>query len=538
MGARPPQNNFMSNQNNNQLSFNFDDFDSFFEDMKNADIQVKDSAPKATPTKAQVKPTEVKTGKKKPGLNIDGVKTVVMAGEKKVSVKEGMFDKKTASAEEVVKVYLEAAGIKAPAGAFTAMANGKTEIRIAYNKDGALSDGSTVPVTFMGFRVRTPEGDVDFFKDATDATIREAVAGKYPKYAEPLYRFVDCGEATFYPIPVATEFVLPFSEKLSVKVGDKDVELTFEAKKAEPNKAAEDDEEENDEEAVDNGGTEELSSETIAAALRKAVKDDFFDVAKTADGTILAVPRVVKPLPVGGAKTPYVSESDKKRPITPELRIEWGYGHLDLFGIPETEGMTEISEKEALSILKKRNPIYKEITGMKWFEDKQFWFPNYPSSTKGAETPLFAVTETETGCLFCAPKRIPKSLISEVARHFFEEMRETGNESAAALIYNKNDGTWRVSYPTILEASPVSVVCNYWEDVNVANGEVVGVQMHSHPNMSISFSSIDDRDEIYEGVLYAVFRKEDNFKDRYIFDARFRQDGKFQMFPLDLILRD
>lgn len=117
-------------------------------------------------------------------------------------------------------------------------------------------------------------------------------------------------------------------------------------------------------------------------------------------------------------------------------------------------------------------------------------------------------------------------------------MRETGNESAAALIYNKNDGTWRVSYPTILEASPVSVVCNYWEDVNVANGEVVGVQMHSHPNMSISFSSIDDRDEIYEGVLYAVFRKEDNFKDRYIFDARFRQDGKFQMFPLDLILRD
>lgn len=503
------------------------DFDELFDSFKEAEVD--------TVASATVVPTNVSTSKKEKTLRLEGVKAIVMGGGKKVTVKEGMFAKKSATISEVVSVYLENAKIEAPAEAYTAASNG-AEIRIAYNVNNVLSDTDTLPANIITYRFVSPEGSLDFLGDVTAKIIRDALTGVLAKYADPLYRFVVCSENRIVPIPVVEPFVLPFTEKLTVSVNDKDVTLSFEPAKKEPGKTEpkEGDEDEEGSEEPAETGTEELSSEVIAAALRKEVKDAYLDVAKTADGTLLVLPRLTSGLTsVAAAKAEAkkpVDEMAIKRPLTPNLKIYWGWGSIELATHPKCAGKKAISGKEALEILKAEQPVvFGKITKMTWYEKEECWYPGYPSSTKGAETPLFRVSGTNVMRLV---PRVPLDLVTAAFERFKEEEKNTGNESAAAMLFDTRTKTWRLSFPT-QAATPIRVTCNFWEEAELPY-EFVGVQMHCHPNMTISFSSTDDEDEVYDGVLYGVLRRSDAGDGLYAFDVRIRQGDNFLYVPANL----
>ena len=504
------------------------DFDELFDSFKEAEVEAVASTP--------VVPTNVSTSKKEKTIRLDGIKAIVMACGKKVTVKDGMFAKKTATISEVVSVYLDNVNINAPAEAYTAAQSGN-EIRIAYNVNNVLSDTDALPASIIAYRFVAPEGTLDFNGEVTNAKLRESLSGVLAKYADPLYKFVVCSEDRIVPIPVADAFVLPFSEKLTVLVGDKEVELSFQTAskdsvKAKPKDTEDDSDDEADasEEAEDTG-SEELSSEAIAVALRKETKDNYLDVAKTADGVLIALPRLTSGLTAvtasASAKKP-VDEMSIKRPLTPNLKIYWGWGSIDLAKHPKCAGKRSISGKEALEILKAEQPVvFGKITKMTWYEKEECWYPGYPSSTKGAATPLFRVDGTRVTRLV---PRVPVGLVTAAFERFMEEESKTGNETAAALLFDTRTQAWRLSFPT-QEATPVRVTCNFWEQAELPY-EFVGVQMHCHPNMTMSFSSIDDEDEVYDGVVYGVLRKEND--EAHAFDVRIRQGDKFLYIPASL----
>lgn len=503
------------------------DFDELFGSFKEAEVE--------TVASATVVPTNVSTSKKEKTIRLDGIKAIVMAGGKKVTVKEGMFAKKTATIPEVVSVYLDNAKINAPVEAYTAAQSG-SEIRIAYTEN-ILAETDTLPASIIAYRFVAAEGSLDFNGEVTDARLREALTGILAKYADPLYRFALCSEDRIVPVPVATPFVLPYADILAVDVGDKTVFVKFEAtKKEKANEEkkeddGEDDGEDDAPEESEKSGSEELSSEAIAVALRKEVKDNFLDVAKKADGTLVAVPRLTSGLTTvasaNAAKKP-VDEMAIKRPLTPNLKIYWGWGSIELATHPKCAGKKSISGKEALDILKAEQPVvFGKITKMTWYEKEECWYPGYPSSTKGAATPLFRVAGT---CVTRLVPRVPAELVVKAFDRFKEEENKTGNEYAAAMLFDTRTQTWRLSFPT-QEATPVRVTCNFWEEANLPY-EYVGVQMHCHPNMTISFSSVDDEDEVYDGVVYGVLRQTGD--GSHAFDVRIRQGDTFLYVPANL----
>ena len=138
------------------------DFDELFGSFKEAEVE--------TVASATVVPTNVSTSKKEKTIRLDGIKAIVMAGGKKVTVKEGMFAKKTATIPEVVSVYLDNAKINAPVEAYTAAQSG-SEIRIAYTEN-ILAETDTLPASIIAYRFVAAEGSLDFNGEVTDARLR------------------------------------------------------------------------------------------------------------------------------------------------------------------------------------------------------------------------------------------------------------------------------------------------------------------------------------------------------------------------------
>ena len=489
---------------------------------------------------AKAKPATAETTKKekKETVKVDGLKAFYY-GDRTVNIPAGTFSKKTVPVTEACEAFVSLASLSVPAKAFTAKSNAGG-ILVGYTKD-VISKGDVLPNSVIGYRIFTPDGTKDILGEVTDALIREALAADpaLAKYADEAFGYVVDGDVLI-AVPVPTEFKVPYTDKITVVWDGKDVSVPItkkdDVKSAKKPESTEDDEAEDDEDeddgAADDG--EQVSSYDICTAFGKLVKKvGCFELAKMADGTILAVPSVTSP--TVAKPEPAVAERDKKRPITPDLKIYWISGELSLYNLepegedkPGTVGMTEISEAEALKILQARFPYYRTISHMHWFEDEHYWFPDYPSSTKGGVTPLFSVTEDNLAT-WLVPK-IPGKLLAHVVTAFAYTEATSGNEQAAAFLFDTRTKTWRVSIPT-QTATPASVTCNYAEDAEIPY-EVVGVQMHSHPNMRISFSSVDDRDELSEGTLYCVMRCTEK-KGGHTIDCRIRHNGQFLMVPLD-----
>lgn len=476
----------------------------------------------ATATATTVKAPSSDGKKKAKAIKVEGMTKMVMPSVKEVKIEKDTFSKKTASVGEVVSEFVKRAKLDIPPEVLTATSSTSGVITICYNEESVLSEAAVLPSTFIGYQFVAEEGSQDFRGELTDSLIREGLSGNLVKYKDPVYRFVAFGDSQIFPVPVAGEFEIPFTDKVTVSTKRKgDVVLSFAATVKAKDTEADDEDDEDDESAV-------LTSGQIAKELGKVLKESCVTVGKLEDGTLIAIPTLRAPSVTTSAKAP----EEKKIPITPDLRIYFGYGELPLFGHPALEGKTEITEKEALEILKSTpgRAEFKDITSMIWFESEHYWWPNYPSSRKGSGTPLFSVDKTE---VTRNVPLIPKCLVEEILENFREEERTTGNESAAALLFDTRTKTWRASYPTQY-ATPVSVECNYGEEVEIPY-EFVGVQLHSHPNMTISFSSIDDRDERSEGTIYGVFKHRNaDSKELDQLCVRIRHEGEFLYVPVSL----
>ena len=530
------------------MTNNFEGFDNFDEMMESfmAEEEKKAAAPKTPNPSVKAKEQKASADKekkpKKVMLRVSGAKEFVF-GNKTTPIANGTFAKANVSEEDVCSAFAKATESWCSGKAFSAKLVSAT-IRIGYTKS-LIGDGDTILAPIFGFPVITPEGDsFDLHGTITVATIRDRLTelgGVYAKYADAAYGFVQDVDQ-IYIVPIASEFEVPYAETVMVAWDDKGVavRMTTKSTSKPASDAAEDEDDSSDDVTSEEGEgvkAAPLTSAAIRDAFEKKVKGvGNFELALKADGTIIAVP--VTDHFNKYAKSSVVSESEIQRPITPTLKIYWGRDcELPLYNLqpqgdlPGTVGMTTISEKEALKILQAWYPEYSKIKGMTWFEELNYWFPNYPSSTKGggAGTPLFSVSEDKK-VLWHAPK-IGADLLAQVWKASLEEEAGSGNEKAAAMLLDERTNSWRVSFPT-QSATPTSVTCNYGEECEIPY-ETVGVQMHSHPNMSISFSSIDDRDELSESTLFCVLRRGNSGKGHEL-DCRIRHKGKFYLVPMEL----
>lgn len=483
-----------------------------------------------------------KSKEKKATVKVADVKEFFF-GDKKIAIPEGTFKKKSVSEEEVAEAFVTVSKQTLPACVFSVRrgrsASGKEDgILIGYKKD-VLGDGDTLPSTFLGYRIVTPDGTKDVNGDITLKYIRDTLAdSKLSKYADPAYGFI-ANDSEIYAVPIASTFKVPFAATIGVQWDGNVIDVSFAPKTTEvaapaADPAEDDDEAEVAEESVaaETKAVEEIDSSEILKEFSKAVNvAGFFGLAKLSDDTIVAVPSTENQ--VVAAVTHYIPEDEIERPITPDLKIYWTTGELSLYNLPAegdklgTVGMTTISEKKALEILKSRVPLYRFIDHMTWFDTEHYWYPNYPSSTKGggAAMPLFSVKgDTVT---WLVPK-IPCELLETIVKAFISTEESSGVEQAASILFDTRTQAWRVSFPT-QDATPTRVTCNFAEEANVPY-EVVGVQLHSHPNMTISFSSIDDRDELSEQTLFCVIRRSEGSK--HAIDCRVRHNGKFVFVPL------
>lgn len=508
-----------NNQDNNQLSISFDDF---FADFQEAEV----SATEPVTVTATVKKTNVSSTKKTKTVKVDGMKKIILVGGKNVTIKDGAFAKKNVPYAEVAAYYLDAAKLELPAEMFKASASTSGIIHLAYNEEMCIADGAVLPMSFVGYKFVAPEGEQDFMTDVTDEVIRKELVGELTKYKDEAYRYLEISESRLVPVPVVKDFSIPFSESVVVKTFGDDVKLAFTSTKK-VKAATEDDEAEENDEAAETEEKEELTSRQIAKALGKELKDMAVAVGKTQDGVLFAIP-LLQPLS-NSIPSSYAQSKPKveKYKITPELKIYFGYGEINLFGHPKLAGKTEITEAEALDILKAERPEFGPVSAMTWYKEQQFWFPNYPSSRKGAATPLFSVEGDSVTRLV---PRVPGDLLLQVLGRFLAEEKTSGNEVAAAFLYNTQTNSWRVSFPS-QEATPVSVsVADFNEEAQLPF-EFAAIQMHSHPNMSISFSWIDDRDEVSEGLIYAVCRCGKDGERAHEIDVRVRHDDQFLTVP-------
>ena len=530
-------------------NFNFEDlFGEVFDDSasvvpattaKPAKKAEKKSAKKETKKAA----TATESKEKKAMVKVADAKDFFF-GDKKIAIPEGAFKKKNVTEEEVAEAFVTVSKQSLPACVFAVRrgrsATGKEDgILIGYKND-VLGDGDTLPSTFLGYRIVTPEGTKDVDGDVTLKYIRDALTdSKFSKYADPAYGFI-ANDSEIYAIPIASKFKVPFATTISVQWDGSTIDVSFAPKTTEAATPAAGSAEDGDEAevaeestAVESKTDKEIDSTEILKGFSKAVNAvGFFGLAKLSDDTIVAVPstenQTITP------ETHYIPEDEIERPITPDLKIFWTVGELSLYNLPAegdklgTVGMTTISEKKALEILKSRFPVYRFINHMTWFEDLHYWYPNYPSSTKGggAAMPLFSVENDTVHWL--APK-VPGLMLAHIVTAFAYTEANSGVEQAASILFDTRTQAWRVSFPT-QDATPTRVTCNFAEEAEVPF-EVVGVQLHSHPNMSISFSSIDDRDELSEQTLFCVVRRNGS---KHAIDCRVRHNGKFIAVPLSI----
>lgn len=531
--------------NNNNIFEGFEDLDSMMASfIAETEKSAAPVAPKTTAVKAKEQKISADKEKKpkKTMIRVSGAKEFVF-GNKTTPISDGTFAKANVSEDDVCAAFAKATESWCSGKAFSAKLV-SSAIRIGYTKV-VVGDGDTILAPIYGYPVVTPEGDsFDMNGTITVAAIRDRLrelGGVYAKYADPAYGFVQDVDR-FYIVPIAGEFEMPFTESVMVAWEGKGVVVTMvaatKASASKDNDEEEDLESEESEAKTEDAKPASLTSAAIRDAFEKKVKGvGNFELARKADGTLIAVPvtdHFNKP-----AKSSTVAESEIQRPITPTLKIYWGRGNeLPLYNLepkgnlPGTIGMTTISEKEALKILQAWFPEYSIIKGMTWFEEQNYWYPHYPSSTKGGgalETPLFSVSEDNT-VEWLAPK-IGRDLLAKVWKAFLEEEAGSGNEMAAAMLLDERTNSWRVSFPS-QTATPTRVSCNYGEEC-VLPYESVGVQLHSHPNMSISFSSIDDQDELSESTLFCVLRRGNTGKGHEL-DCRIRHKGKFFLVPMEL----
>jgi PRTRC genetic system protein A len=104
-----------------------------------------------------------------------------------------------------------------------------------------------------------------------------------------------------------------------------------------------------------------------------------------------------------------------------------------------------------------------------------------------SEFPLPYGTLSEQVSVKCGP--IPQELRT---RFIQDAKRALPNEMAAALIWNSVDASWRYALRRPLSASSSYVAYN---EVELADGEFLVCDLHSHAQFDAFFSAQDDRDD-------------------------------------------
>lgn len=471
------------------------------------------------------KTTEKKTSEKSSAkasektLKTEQVKHFVMLS-KRYDVRKGDFEKKTMKMSDLIRFFAEKIGYPKPEALDATFDYSSSTLYVAYKTNTCLAETAMLPESFVGYTFLGKECEYRLHDALSVEGIRNAVDVSDAEVKDAQYGFIVLSDNCVVPVLCPAPFAIPFAEKVNVSVDGEDVELSFKKEekpvaKPEPDGDDETDDEEEAEEEIETSTEDfkELGNEEIEVELSKKMKNPYVKVAKLGE-RLIAVPSTVK---ANKHTVSTVSAPKEVRvPITDNLRIYWGWGELKLKGLPELEGKTDVSMEEALKILQTRRPEYSIIKKMEWYKDQEFWYPNYPTSSKGVDV-------TDEDGRFLLP-RVPNELLGEMLCTFAEYACK-GLEYACAFIFDTRTESWRLSFPD-QEISPVSVNCNFGEDCEIPY-EFVAIQAHSHHKMKCSFSSVDDRDEIMEGPVFIVAHSYDEAGNAFELECRTRRNGEY-----------
>lgn len=499
----------------------------FFDELNIFDflgVEEEKKEPKKEPVKKSVTVTApAKTSEKKASektLQVEKVKRIRMLN-KKYDLKKGDIEKKSAKVSEFIRLFADKVGYPKPEALEGTFDYAGGTLYVALKSSGCLAKDAQLPDSFVGYTFLGKEQEYRLYDAYTVEGIRNALDVSDADCKDEQYGFLALSDDCVVPVLVPKPFAVPFAEKLKVLVDGEEVELSFtkkEEKKPAPEKddgdvdeIEEDDAEEGAEEESDAETFTELNSEEIALALAKQIGNSYVNVAKLGE-KIVAVASLAK----ANVHTAPATQKEVRVPITDNLRVNFGYGDLYLKGVPELEGKTDVSMEEALKILQARHPEYALVKKMAWFKEQEFWFPDYPTSSKGVDV-------TDEDGRFLLP-RVPNELLGEMLCTFAEYACK-GLEYACAFIFDTRTESWRLSFPD-QEISPVSVNCNFGEDCEIPY-EFVAIQAHSHHKMTCSFSSVDNRDEIMEGPVFIVAHSYDEAGNAFELECRTRRNGEF-----------